>query len=115
MTQGQTVMDFRAKARTDDPIQSFIAADNMNKSGKVWKEWIAILKALKLHGISTAKRLDRIMTMPDEEWDGWAHRRMGELARMGLVHRQEKDENGRPLPQMLCSITEKGKRLLDGI
>ena len=114
MTQGTLFKErYPARARRSDPIQSDMAADKVTPNIKY--QWMKVLRALKVHGICTAKHLDHIMPTANLLWDGRGHRRMPELARMGLVHRQEKDENGRPLPQMLCSITEKGKRLLDGI
>lgn len=109
---GQAKIDFRAKARRRDPVQSHFAADKINRSGKVFKEWIATLKALNIHGISTAKHLDNIMPTANSNWDGWAHKRMKELDDMGLVIRQRKDWEGKNMPMMLCQITDEGKELL---
>jgi len=109
MTQG-TLFKKRygppARARRDDPIQSDMAADRMNSTGQTHYERVRVLKALRLHGRSTAKRLDIIMPIAEEKWDGWAHRRMKELEDMGLV---ERTKTGR---EMVCSLTKAGRKEL---
>ena len=95
-----------ARARRSDPIQSDIAADTMNSTGQTQYERIRVLRALRLHGRSTAKRLDTIMPIAEDKWDGWAHRRMKELEDMGLV---ERTKTGR---EKVCSLTESGKKLI---
>ena len=102
----KTLFDI-AKARTDHPIQSYIAADKMNRAGKVRMQQMAVLKALVLHGASTARHLDEVMPISKPEWRGFAHRRMPELEEAGLVVRDKRGQ------EMLCSITEKGKELLE--
>ena len=101
----KTLFDI-AKARTDHPIQSHIAADRMNRAGKVRIQQIAVLKALVLHGTSTARHLDEVMPISKPHWRGLAHRRMPELEEAGLVVRDKRGS------EMICSLTEKGKRLL---
>jgi predicted transcriptional regulator len=83
-----------------------MAADRMNRTGQTHYERIRVLKALRLHGRSTAKRLDRVMPVVELTWDGWAHRRMKELVDMGLV---ERTKTGR---EMVCSLTEEGKKVI---
>ncbi len=77
-------MDFSAKARPDDPVQSHLAADKKNASGTLSADQTRTLQLVAKYPLQTAKQLD--------SWFGWnnsgkANRRAPELEAMGLIRR----------------------------
>lgn len=95
-----------ATTHRSHPVQSSIAADNLNNGDRLKHRQMAVLKALRALGMQTAKQLDVTMEKCYPEWAGWAHRRMPELARKGFVIR---DKAGR---EIICKITERGEKEL---
>ncbi len=89
----------QATARRDDPIQSHIAADKMNKSYTVLADRIQVLTWIARSPGMTAKQIDVVL-------EGKAHRRAGELETLGLITR---DKSG---SEMKLYITEKGQEIL---
>ena len=109
----QTVIDFTAKARKADPIQSHKAADKKNGSDTLSADRLAVLEAVRQCPCCTAKQLDMMpFNVPDTlknsrfpkfTWlGGKAHRRAVDLERLGLIVREK---SGR---EMTMRITDLG-------
>ena len=99
----QLSLNFEAKARRSDPVQSYIAADSKNASGTLSADRMTVLDAVNTFPSHTAKWYDLTSFCCT---DGKAHRRAPELEALGLITR---DRTG---SEMRLYITEKGKNLL---
>lgn len=102
-------MTLQAKARRGDPEQSHAAADRMNATVALSQQRKFVLHHVGVLEPCTAKVIDALL-----DGRGIAHRRMLDLVNMGLVRRVGKDDNGKPLKEMLCYLTPKGEQFLKG-
>ena len=102
---GQAVMDFPARARTNHPIQSHLAAERKNESKTLSADRMAVLVDVYNSPGKTAKQLDLLLC-------GKAHRRALELENLGLITRIKLVTKNKPKLEMTMYITEKGKELL---
>jgi len=107
------INELSAKARKDDPVQSHMAADRVNKGGKLPCQRLLVLRYLRRLQPCTAKNIDYLMNLRThhDKRNNLAHRRMRELETMGLVKRQGK-ENDKKLREMICSLTAAGEKFL---
>lgn len=110
----KTLFDNSAKARVADPVQSHMAADRVNEGDNIKSQRTTVLRWLKELQPCAASEIDW-----KRDHTGWltnpkgiAHRRMRELETMGLVERKKKDDNGKNLKEMICSLTDKGEQWL---
>ena len=103
----QLQLDFSAKARKNDPVQSHAATDRMNATVALSQQRKFVLHEVKVREPCTAKVIDGLL-----DNRGIAHRRMRELEKMGLVRREQYDHNGKSLKEMLCYLTPKGEQFL---
>ena len=103
MTDCTRQLDFSAKARRKDPIQSHLAADKKNRSKTLSKDRLMVLMFIASRPGYTAKQLDLRFLL-----QGKAHRRSLELENLGLITR---DKSG---SEMTMYVTELGKEKLKG-
>ncbi len=97
-----------AKARSADPTTSHMAAERVNKGFKLTFQRLAVLREVQNRPGFTAKGIGAGI-----EYRGgkasWAHKRMADLDRAGLVERKWINS----IKERTCWITPKGIKALE--